>query len=101
MCRPRSNLRFLFALTAFSVGLVIFLFGFYLQTQDRTGAEDDFSWRILAVGTVLLAGGASLPFVHPLKAIIIASISPFVAFAFAVFMFWAIAVLMALVRFLL
>jgi hypothetical protein len=84
----------------FATGIAVFAWGIYLETRNpRTNAEDDFAWQVLGAGTFLIGIGATLRFL-PLRlvarlpiAIVIGIMSPFFAFALAVFVIWSVVIL--------
>jgi len=99
MTQPGRHSKSSLAVATLGVGLAVFVAGAYLETRNpRTNDEDNFAWCVLAVGTSLIGMGGSLPFARPVLVIVIALASPFIAFALAVFTFWALVMLNAAFR---
>lgn len=92
-CKPPVTNRTIsrsIAVPAFVAGLVLFLWGLSLETQNpRTNAEDDFAWLILGVGVSLSAFAIALWFVRPRIALIAAIVAPPLAFSLASVLFIA------------
>lgn len=85
----RSNARWIIAVPIAVIGAVILFRGFYLETRNpRTNAEDNFAWFVLALGTSMTAAGVAIPFARRWVVVLIAFVSPFLAFSLAVVAFW-------------
>jgi hypothetical protein len=97
--RPNSIARWVLAVPIIAAGLAVFANGVFLETRNpRSNDEDDFAWRILAIGISIIGAGVSIPFVRPWIVPLVAIASPFVAFAAAVILFWSAIILNALIR---
>ncbi len=93
---PKSQFRRSIAWICFAAGLLIFVCGCYLEARNpRTNVEDNIAWLVLGIGVSLGSFGIAFRFLHPALATITAFVSPFLAFAFAVVMFWSFLIITA------
>ena len=92
--------RWFSAVVLMGLGVALLMRGWELQSHPRDNADDDLSLTLMAIGTSLIGGGASLPFVPSWLAIAIGLVSPVVAYVSAVVVFWTIVILSAFFHYL-
>jgi hypothetical protein len=79
--------------------LAVFADGVYLETRNpRSNAEDEIALCVIGLGVGLISIGTSLPYLPIWVVAVVGVVSPFVAFAVAVIVFWLIVMVNAVFR---
>lgn len=74
-------------------GLALSSYGLWMQTQQRTNAEDDLAWAAFGIGMFLIGAGVSLPFTRNRYAIGVGCATPSIGFMLLVALYWGAIIL--------